>query len=81
LFVAEVNAIGNESEEVTDRILEMKDGATLQSTNIATDLESELIEGMLGWKLSQINKIPNHNDTFLNLMISNTGGDLRVSNL
>jgi ABC-type sugar transport system ATPase subunit len=79
--VAEVNAIGNESEEVTDRILEMKDGATLQSTNIATDLESELIEGMLGWKLSQINKILNHNDTFLNLMISNTGGDLRVSNL
>jgi hypothetical protein len=45
---------------------------------ITTDLESDLIEGMLCCDLGQINSIPNQNGTFLDLIFSNAGTDITV---
>jgi hypothetical protein len=45
---------------------------------ITTDLESDLIEGMLCCDLGQINSIPNQNDTFLDLIFSNASTDIAV---
>jgi hypothetical protein len=46
---------------------------------ITTDLESDLIEGMLCCDLGQINSIPNQNyGTFLDLIFSNASTDITV---
>jgi hypothetical protein len=48
------------------------------SGSITTDLESDLIEGMLCCDLSQINSTPNQNGTFLDLVFSNLITDITV---
>jgi hypothetical protein len=45
---------------------------------ITTDLESNLIEGMLCCDLGQINSIPNQNGTFLDFIFSNVSTDITV---
>jgi hypothetical protein len=45
---------------------------------ITTDLEGDLIVGMLCCDLSQINSIPNEHGTFLDLIFSNASTDITV---
>jgi hypothetical protein len=83
MFVEDMDAIIG-SSRVTDRILVLgdfnilkvewwvqADGYTLLPMGITTDLESDLIEGMLCCDLSQINSIPNQNGSLLDLIFSN----------
>jgi hypothetical protein len=55
-----------------------EDRSTLLPMGIMTDLESDLIEGMLCCDLGQINSIPNQNGKFLDLIFSNAGTDITV---
>jgi hypothetical protein len=79
------------SSRVTDRILVLgdlnlakvewgvqEDGSTLLPMGITTDLESDLIEGMLCCDLGPINSILNQNSTFLDLIFSNASTDITV---
>jgi hypothetical protein len=50
----------------------------LLSLGITTDLDSDLIEGMLCCDLGQINSNPNQNGTFLGLIFSNASTDITV---
>jgi hypothetical protein len=52
--------------------------ALLKPYNVATDLESDLIESMSGCDLGQINLIPNQYGTFLDLPFLNTDTDITV---
>jgi hypothetical protein len=47
-----------------------EEGSTLLPMGITTDLESDLIEGILCCDLGQINLIPNQNGTFLDLIFT-----------
>jgi hypothetical protein len=46
---------------------------------ITTDLESDLIEGILYCDLGWINSIPNKNGTFLDLIFSSVSTDITVN--
>jgi hypothetical protein len=90
MFVEDMDAIVGGSR-VTDRILVLgdfnlpkvewgiqEDGSTLLPMGISTDLESDLIEGMLCCYLGQLISIPNQNGTMLDLVFSNAGTDITV---
>jgi hypothetical protein len=91
MFLEDMDAIVG-SSRVTDRILVLGDfnlpkvewgvqedgGSTLLPMGITNDLESDLIEGMLGCDLGQINSIPNQNGTFLDLIFSNASTEITV---
>jgi hypothetical protein len=79
------------SARVTDRILVLGDfnfpkvewgvrkkGSTLLPMYITTDLESDLIEGMLCCNMGQINSIPTVDGSFLDLIFSNASTDITV---
>jgi hypothetical protein len=73
LFVKDVNAIVDRSR-VTDRILESTgDGVGLLPVNVTTDLESDLIQGLLSCDLEQISAIHNQYDRYFDLIFSNAG--------
>jgi hypothetical protein len=55
-----------------------EDGSTLLPMGITTDLESDLIEGMLCCDLDQINLTPNQNGTFLDLIFSKASTDIAI---
>jgi hypothetical protein len=44
--------------------------------NVTSDLESDLIGGLFGCDLDQINKRPNENGTFLDLVYTNVPVDM-----
>jgi hypothetical protein len=90
MLVEDMDAIVG-SSRVTERILVLGDfnlpkvewevqenGYTLLPMGITTDLESDLIEGMLCCDLGRINSIPNQNGTFLDLFFSNASTDITV---
>jgi hypothetical protein len=52
-----------------------EDASTLLPMSITTDLESDLIEGMLCYDSGQINSTPIQNGTFLDLIFSNASTD------
>jgi hypothetical protein len=90
MFVEDMDAIVGSSRE-TERIFMLGDfnlpkvemgvqdyGFTFLPMGITTDLESDLIEGMLCCDLGQINSIPNQIGTFLDLIFSNASTDITV---
>jgi hypothetical protein len=46
--------------------------------NVTSDLESDLIGGLFGCDLDQINETPNENGTFLDLVFTNVPVDMAV---
>jgi hypothetical protein len=44
--------------------------------NVTSDLERDLIGGLFGCDLGQINEMPNENDTFLDLVFTNVPVDM-----
>jgi hypothetical protein len=47
--------------------------------NVTTDLESDLIGGLFGCDLDQVNVVPNDNGTFLDLVFTNAHVDVSVA--
>jgi hypothetical protein len=46
--------------------------------NVTSDLEGDLIGGLFGCDLDQINETPNKNSTFLDLVFTNVPVDMAV---
>jgi hypothetical protein len=87
MFVEDMDAIVGSSRQDTcvvrfqftkGRVGVQEDGSNLLPMVITTDLESDLIEGMLCCNLGQINSIPNQSGTFLDLIFSNASTDITV---
>jgi hypothetical protein len=55
-----------------------EDGSTLLPMGITTDLENDLIEGMLCYDLGQVNSTPIQNGTFLDLIFSSASTYITV---
>jgi hypothetical protein len=49
------------------------------SLNVTTDLESDLIGGLLGCDLNQVNVVPNDSGTFLDLVFTSAPVDDSVA--
>jgi hypothetical protein len=47
--------------------------------NVTTDLESDLIGGLFGCDLDQVNEVPNDNGTFLDIVFTNAPVDVSVA--
>jgi hypothetical protein len=80
LFVEDMNTIVHQNG-ITDRILMLGD-FNLQTSGrcrlSTTDLESDLIEGLLSCDLEKINAISNQYGRFLDLIFSNAGADVTI---
>jgi hypothetical protein len=60
------------------RKVDEKSGSVL-SLNVTTDLESDLIGGLFGCNIDQVNVVPNDNGTFLDLVFTNAPVDVSVA--
>jgi hypothetical protein len=91
LFVEDIEAITDNSD-LCDVILVLGDfnlpkirwkvdegSCSVFPLNVTTDLESDLIGGLFGCDLDQVNVVPNYNGTFLDLVFTNAPVDISVA--